>query len=271
MTPPPRMSRRQLLTGMSALGGLVLSGCSRETFAPPQLRGGLVGAADVLTMSLNRALQLRQPLAREYPLSEISDPFPTWAQTNPPQEDYQQLRRGGFEDWRLSVNGLVEHPLSLSLDDIERMPRRTQITMHVCEQGWSAIGEWTGTPLLKVLERAGAKTNARYVVFETFDGWYESIDMFEVVHPQTILAYGLNGRELPMGNGAPLRLRVERQCGYKNVKFLKSVTVVESVTAYGKVREEAREGARLRVHCDVWVEKDDATRVLLGTASALRD
>ena len=235
MTRERRLSRRQLLAGLSAMGGLALSGCSKETFLPPQLRGGLVGAADVLTMSLNRALQVRQPLAREYPRSEIADPFPTWAQTNPPQEEYQRLRRDGFRDWRLSVTGLVERPTELSLDEIKDLPARTQITAHVCEQGWSAIGEWTGPPLLEVLEAAGGvASSARYVVFETHDGWYESIDMFEVVHPQTILAYRLNGRELPMGNGAPLRLRLERQCGYKNVKFLKAITVVESVAGFGK-------------------------------------
>lgn len=235
MTRPRRLSRRELLTGMSALGGIALTGCTKEAFVPPQVRGGLVGAADVLTMSLSRALQVRQPLAREYPRSEITDPFPTWAQTNPPDDEYQRLRRDRFRDWRLAVTGLVERPISLSLEDIRSLPSRTQITAHVCEQGWSAIGEWTGVPLLRVLEAAGsAAPSARYVVFETFDGWYESVDMFEVVHPQTILAYRLNGRELPMGNGAPLRLRVERQCGYKNVKFLKSVQVVDSVVSFGK-------------------------------------
>ena len=160
---------------------------------------------------------------------------PTWAQTNPPNEEYQRLRRGGFEEWRLEVFGLVGRPVSLSLDDIKRLPARTQITAHVCEQGWSAIGEWTGPQLQRVIEEAGGpRPSARYVVFKTWDGWYESIDMFEVQHPQTILAYRLNGEELPMGNGAPLRLRVERQCGYKNVKFLKSIELVESLAGFGQ-------------------------------------
>ena len=105
----------------------------------------------------------------------------------------------------------------------------------MCEQGWAAIGEWTGTPLQRVLDAAGGVTSAaRYVVIDTFDGWYEGYDLFEVEHPQTILAYGLNGRDLPTGNGAPLRLRVERQCGYKQLKFLQSIQVVDSMAGFGR-------------------------------------
>ena len=230
-----RISRRTWLRGLPGLGGLLLTGCARETFVPPQVRGGLVGMADVLTMSTNRLLQANQPLAREYPRSEVTHPFPTWAQTNPPDPEYQRLRRGGFAEWSLQVSGLVERPLTLSLDDVKRLPARTQITAHVCEQGWSAIGEWTGPRLQQVLDEAGGvRPGARYVVFHAFDGWYESIDLFEVAHPQTILAWRLNGEELPIGNGAPLRLRVERQCGYKNVKFLRSLEVVDSLAGFGK-------------------------------------
>ena len=192
---PGAISRRRLLSSVPALGGLLLAGCSSDKYVPPHVRGGLIGAADVLTMSTNRLLLANQPLAREYQPSDIAPDFPTWGQTNPRDEEYQRLRRDGFRDWRLSVSGLVERPASLSLDDIRRLPSRTQITAHVCEQGWSAIAEWTGAPLLRVLEAAGGvQAGARYVVFHTFDGWYESIDMFDVVHPQTILAYGLNGR-----------------------------------------------------------------------------
>lgn len=235
--PGPRpISRRRLLASVPALGGL-LAGCTRERYMPPNVRGGLIGAADVLTMSTNRLLLRDQPLAREYGPGDIAPEFPTWGQTNPDDDEYQRLRRDGFRDWRLSVSGLVERPASLSLDDIRRLPSRTQITAHVCEQGWSAIAEWTGAPLLRVLEAAGGvRTEARYAVFHTFDGWYESIDMFDVVHPQTILAYGLNGEDLPLGNGAPVRLRVERQCGYKNVKFLKTLQVVDSIAGFGRGR-----------------------------------
>jgi DMSO/TMAO reductase YedYZ molybdopterin-dependent catalytic subunit len=230
-----RISRRTLLASVPALGGVLLSGCTRETFVPPRIRGGLVGMADVLTMSTNRVLLSGQQLAREYQSSDIADPFPTWNQTNPRDQEYQRHRQEGFKNWRLPVTGLVERPRELSLDEIKSLPSRTQITAHVCEQGWSAIGEWTGAPLQQVLEAAGGvKPEARYVVIDTVDRWYEGYDMFEVVHPQTILAYGLNGRDLPTGNGAPLRLRVERQCGYKNLKFLKSIRVVDSMAGIGR-------------------------------------
>ena len=229
------ISRRRLLSSVSGLGGLMLTGCTKETFVPPRVRGGLIGLADVLTMSTSRLLLSGQPLAREYQPTDVAENFPTRGQTNPRDEEYQRLLRGGFTDWRLPVTGLVERPVSLSLDDIKRLPSRTQITAHVCEQGWSAIAQWTGARLELVLEAAGGvKPDARYVVLDTVDGWYEGIDMFEVVHPQTILAYGLNGEDLPVGNGAPLRLRVERQCGYKNLKFLKTIQVVDSMAGFGK-------------------------------------
>jgi DMSO/TMAO reductase YedYZ molybdopterin-dependent catalytic subunit len=229
------ISRRALLTSVPALGSLLLTGCSRERFVPPRVRGGLIGAADVLTMSTNRLLLSGQQLAREYPRSEVADPFPTWNQTNPRNDEYQRHVSEGFTNYRLPITGLVENPRELSLDEIRSLPARTQITAHVCEQGWSAIGEWTGVPLQRVLEAVGGVTSAaRYVVIHTFDRWYEAYDLFEVEHPQTILAYGLNGRDLPRGNGAPLRLRVERQCGYKNLKFLRSIEVVDSVAGFGR-------------------------------------
>jgi DMSO/TMAO reductase YedYZ molybdopterin-dependent catalytic subunit len=229
------ISRRTWLASLPALSGLLLTGCSREAFVPPRVRGGLIGAADVLTMSTNRMLLLGQQLAREYPRSDIADPFPTWNQTNPRNAEYQRHLSERFGNWRLPISGLVERPIELSLDEIRSLPARTQITAHVCEQGWSAIGEWTGVPLQRVLEAAGGvMPAARYVVIDTFDGWYEGYDLFEVAHPQTLLAYGLNGRNLPTGNGAPLRLRVERQCGYKNLKFLRSIRVVDSMASFGR-------------------------------------
>ncbi len=230
-----RISRRTVLTSLPALGGLLLTGCSRERFVPPHVRGGLIGAADVLTMSTNRLLLTGQQLAREYRRSDVADPFPTWNQTNPRNAEYQRHLSERFRNWRLPIGGLVQTPLAMSLDEIRSLPARTQITAHVCEQGWSAIGEWTGVSLQRVLDAAGGVTSAaRYVVIDTFDGWYEGYDLFEVAHPQTILAYGLNGRDLPTGNGAPLRLRVERQCGYKQLKFLRSIQVVDSMAGFGK-------------------------------------
>jgi DMSO/TMAO reductase YedYZ molybdopterin-dependent catalytic subunit len=231
-----RISRRTWLASIpAAFGGLLLTGCSRERFVPPRVRGGLIGAADVLTMTTNRLLLSGQQLAREYSRRDVADPFPTWNQTNPKNAEYQAHASEGFKNWRLPISGLVAHPRELSLAEIRGLPARTQITAHVCEQGWSAIGEWTGIPLQRVLDEAGGATPAaRYVVIDTFDGWYEAYDLFEVAHSQTILAYGLNGRDLPRGNGAPLRLRVERQCGYKNLKFVKSIRVVDSVTGIGR-------------------------------------
>jgi DMSO/TMAO reductase YedYZ molybdopterin-dependent catalytic subunit len=134
------ISRRAWLKGLPAVGGLLLTGCSRETFVPPRVRGGLIGAADVLTMSTNRLLLSGQQLAREYPRSEVADPFPTWNQTNPRNEEYQRHLSEGFSNYRLTIAGLVERPRELSLDEIKGLPARTQITAHVCEQGWSAMG-----------------------------------------------------------------------------------------------------------------------------------
>ena len=141
------ISRRAWLRSAPALGGLLLTGCSRETFVPPRVRGGLIGAADVLTMSTNRLLLSGQQLAREYSRSDVADPFPTWNQTNPRNDEYQRHAAEGFRNWRLPIGGLVARTVALSLDEIKNLGARTQITAHVCEQGWSAIGEWTGTPL----------------------------------------------------------------------------------------------------------------------------
>ena len=235
LTSAPLLSRRRLIQSVPALGGLLLTACSAEDLRPPQLRGGLLGLADVLTMGANRLLLADQPLAREYGPSDIAPEFPTWGQINPEDEEYQRQLHAGFTDWTLPVSGLVGSPRSFSLAEIKRLPSRTQITAHVCEQGWSAIARWTGAPLLSLLDAAGGmKPEARYVFMEAVDGWYESVDLFDVVHPQTLLAYGLNGNDLPVGNGAPLRLRVERQCGYKNLKFVKSIQVVDSVAGFRK-------------------------------------
>jgi DMSO/TMAO reductase YedYZ molybdopterin-dependent catalytic subunit len=194
-----------------------------------------MGAADVLTMSSQRLLLSGRPMVREYAAGEITKGFPSWGQTNPQDEGFQRLLRGNFSQWRLPVTGLVNRPLAISLEELKRLPRRTQATMHICEQGWSAIAQWTGTPLLALLRAAGGVApEAHYVVIETYDGWYESYDMFDVVHPQTLLAYGMNGSDLPLAHGAPLRLRAERQCGYKHVKFIKSIEVVASMEGIGE-------------------------------------
>ena len=229
------VSRRQFIAESAVLGGIVLTGCNVSNYMPPKVRGGAMGVADVLTMATQRLLMTGQGLVQEHDPRDVTKNFPTWGDTNPKDDDFQRLLSGNFVDWRLSVDGLVNQPVSLSLEALKRLPRRTQITMHICEQGWSAIAEWTGAPLLEVLKSAGGVTaEARYVVVGTYDGAYEGYDMFDVVHPQTILAYGMNGRDLPLGNGAPVRLRVERQCGYKNLKFVKSIRAVHSMEGIGK-------------------------------------
>lgn len=234
----PSVSRRRFLRAAAGMSGLILTGCDIGDLGdlrPPTRRGGLVGIADVLTMSTQRLLMANQPLVQEHDPRDITRDFPTWGQTNPRDEEYQRLLAGDFAEWRLEIGGLVNAPTSLSLDQLKSMKRRTQITSHICEQGWSAIGEWTGTPLVDALAAAGGVTpEARFVAVTSFDGWYECYDMFDVVHPQTILAYGLNGKDLPRGNGAPLRLRVERHCGYKQLKFVKSIEAVASVAEVGK-------------------------------------
>ncbi|MGZ8349121.1 MAG: molybdopterin-dependent oxidoreductase [Allosphingosinicella sp.] len=223
------ITRRHLLAGGA---GLLLPGCDRldrsETF-----REGL-RSAERLTMSAQRLITSRDALAREYSADLISPTFRANGNIMPQAPDYPRLAQGGFADWRLRVDGLVRRPLSLSLAQIMAMPWRSQTTRHDCVEGWSAIGRWTGTPLAQVLGFAGLRDEARYIVFHCMDRfgprpYYESIDLIDAFHPQTILAFGLNGRRLPVPNGAPLRLRVERQLGYKHAKYLERIEAVASL------------------------------------------
>ena len=230
-----RLTRRKLITRAGALGGILLAGCDTDFYVPPKVRPGLMGIADTLTMASQRLLLSGQQLVQEHDISEITKNFPVWNQSNPEDEEYQRLRRGNYADWQLPVTGLVNQPRSFSLEELKRFPQQTQITSHICEQGWSAIAQWTGAQLLHVLEAAGGvKPEARYVMIDAYGGWYEGYDFFDVVHAQTILAYGMNGKDLPLGNGAPVRLRVERHCGYKQLKFIKSIQVVSSVEGFGR-------------------------------------
>ena len=144
----------------------------------------------------------------------------------------------GFRDYRLAFGGLVSQPFSLSLDELRALPSRTQITRHDCVEGWSAIGKWKGVQLGALLERAKVLPAARYVVFRCADkldpdgpAYYESIDLEDAHHPQTILAYDLNDAPLPVANGAPIRVRVERQLGYKMAKYIMAIDLVESLDA----------------------------------------
>jgi DMSO/TMAO reductase YedYZ molybdopterin-dependent catalytic subunit len=222
--------RRAIVTGLAGLGGLALWRTPREL---PPTYGHLLRMGDNLTYAAHRVLLPGQSLVREYSEKDISS-FPAIGTTNPGLtetselgETYQRLHAGGFADWRLPVEGLVAEPRSFSLSDLGQLPARTQVTRHSCEEGWTAIGQWTGVPLSLVLDAVRLLPDARYVMFHSYDDWIDSIDLLDALHPQTILAYGMNGRDLPVPHGAPLRLRVERQLGYKSMKYLQRIVVVD--------------------------------------------
>jgi DMSO/TMAO reductase YedYZ molybdopterin-dependent catalytic subunit len=226
-TPVSRISRRQLLTAaVAGAGGLAIAGA--KAWYPPASRG-IFGASDALTFASHRLILAHQPLVREFDRAMIAASFPVNGTSNPPDPAYQALRADAFRNWRLPVEGLVSRPGAWSLADFKALPSRTQITQLSCEEGWSSIAEWTGVSLARVLQEAGIEPQARYVVFETVDGWWDSLDMFDALHPQTLVAYGMNGGDLPVRHGAPLRLRVERQLGYKSLKFLHRMIVTDTL------------------------------------------
>jgi DMSO/TMAO reductase YedYZ molybdopterin-dependent catalytic subunit len=218
------ISRRKFISGITAAGGLLLTGCKDSL---PPTYGSLFDLSNALTFAAHRLLLRNQPLVREFGRDMISKPFPAINTTNPESDRYQRLLAGHFAEWRLPIGGLVSRPAELSLEALKRFPSRTQVTQHNCEQGWSAIAEWTGVQLSRVLQEVGTLPQARYVVFYTIDGWWDSLDMLDALHPQTLLAYGMNGGDLPVPYGAPVRLRVERQLGYKNLKYITRMDVTD--------------------------------------------
>jgi DMSO/TMAO reductase YedYZ molybdopterin-dependent catalytic subunit len=225
------ISRRTLLIGG---GGALLTGCDRLSESP-SFRG-VLRSAEGLTMKAQRLITDRNALAREYDAADMSPVFRANGNVMPASADYQRLLAGRFADWRLAVDGLVQRPLALSLDQIRSLPQRTQITRHDCVEGWSAIGKWTGVPLRTLLDAAGLRQDARYIVFHCADTfgpspYYESIDLIDAFHPQTILAWAMNDRILQVRHGAPLRLRVERQLGYKHAKFVMRIEAVADLAA----------------------------------------
>ena len=218
------ISRRKMIASIPAAGSLLLTACKDSL---PPTYGSLFDLSNALTFASHRLLLRNQPLVREFGREMISKTFPAINETNPKSDQYRRLLAGHFAEWRLPVEGLVSTPAMLSLEALKRFPSRTQVTQHNCEQGWSAIAEWTGVPLGRVLQEAGMLPQARYVVFHTVDGWWDSLDMFDALHPQTLLAYGMNGGDLPVPHGAPVRLRVERQLGYKSLKFVSRIDVTD--------------------------------------------
>ena len=235
------LPRRALVGGLVTLGSLALAGCTDEV---PPTYGNILRIGDDFTYRAQRLLLPRNALVRQFEHADITS-MPAIGTTNPGNakepafsadfgEAYDRLRKAAFADWRLEIAGLVARPGVYSLVDLKALPARTQITRHTCEEGWSSIAEWTGAPLAALLSAAGMLPKARYVNFHAYDEVVDNIDLVDALHPQTILAYGMNGRDLPVGHGAPVRLRVETQLGYKSVKFLRRIEVVEKFDDFGK-------------------------------------
>lgn len=234
------IARRHLLLGAAAAS---LSGCKIfDNATGDSALHRFFASAEDLTISSQRALG-RDALARTYPESDIRQGQRPNGSTDPSSADYLDLAANAFTDYRLEIKGMVQSPQSLSLADLRALPSQSQITRHDCVEGWSCIAKWTGTRLATVLTAAKPLKTARYCVFDCYDAiekslsgevfYYESIDLIDAFHPQTLLAYQMNDAALPTANGAPLRLRVERHLGYKHAKYLKSITLTDSLASYG--------------------------------------
>jgi DMSO/TMAO reductase YedYZ molybdopterin-dependent catalytic subunit len=232
------ISRRKLMTmgvaGLAGAAGLAAAAkiAARYGLVPPDA-AVLYGPGETLTYAAQRVL-MRHSFAREFSPNEISkDPFAN--EVDPLGPEFDRLRDGGFADWRLGIDGMVARPMSLSLAELGSLPRSSQITFVACEEGWSYIAEWSGVPLARVLNLAGALPQARYVIYRSIQpDWWESLDMADALHPQTLLTLGMNGGELPIPFGGPLRVRLPRQLGYKSVKYITSLTVTDNLKKFGK-------------------------------------
>lgn len=229
--------RRLIKAGIATASGIAGLGVAaawakRSGLIPPD-PGGPYGVGETLDYAAYRLLT-RHSMAREFQRSEISA-RPLANEIAPPSEEFKRLQAGGFAEWRLSVEGMVDRPAAFSIAQLKGYPARSQVTQLACEEGWSYVAEWTGVPLSHVLEVAGIQARAKYVVYFSIEpDWWDSIDMGDALHPQTYLAYGMNGGELPVGNGGPLRMRVPRQLGYKSVKFVNRLVVTDDLRRFGK-------------------------------------
>ncbi|WP_296895412.1 molybdopterin-binding protein [Thiobacillus sp.] len=231
--PDQKNGRRHFLQRALAAGGaLLLSGCDQLSRSSWFTR--MLDSAEKLTFGAQRLLLPRKAMAQEFTEADLSPDFRSNGTSNPVNPLYQALAANRFADYRLQIGGLVAQPRTYSLDDLKALPSRTQITRHDCVEGWSAIGKWKGVPLSRVLEQVQPQPSARYVVFYCADPmddlgtrYYESIDMDDALHAQTLLAYELNDEPLPIKNGAPIRVRVERQLGYKMAKYVMQIELVE--------------------------------------------
>jgi DMSO/TMAO reductase YedYZ molybdopterin-dependent catalytic subunit len=224
--------RKFLLGGAAAVAGVsglaVADRMARRYGLIPPDGGGIWGPGETLTYAMQRILSEHAP-ARQFPRSMISkDPFAN--EVAPLGDAFKHMQTADFKDWKLAVDGMVAHPTTFSLADMKSMPMQSQITEVACEEGWSYIAEWIGTPLHVVLNEVGLLPQARYIVYFSLQpDWWDSIDMGDALHPQTFLTTGMNGGDLPVGFGGPLRLRVPRQLGYKSVKYIARITAIDSL------------------------------------------
>jgi DMSO/TMAO reductase YedYZ molybdopterin-dependent catalytic subunit len=231
--------RRRVLRGaMVAAGSAVLAGCDK--LSNNQAFVDTLKSSQYLSRAAQKVVAPRPAMAQEFSESDIAPSFRGNGTLDPMDADYQALRQAGFANYELMVGGLVEKSASYTLAQLRAMPSRTQVTRHDCVEGWSCIGKWKGVPLGLILEQVKPLPQAKYVVFRCFDSmdeptldghdsrYYESIDLDEANHAQTILAYELNDQPLPVTNGAPIRCRVERQLGYKQAKYVKAIELVAS-------------------------------------------
>jgi len=234
------ISRRKLITtglavAAGATGIAVAAKVAQHHGLLPPDAGGLYGPGETLTYAAQRLLG-RHSMAREFSRNDISkNPFAN--EVDPLGDEFKRLQAASFVDWRVTVEGMAARPASFSLAEIRSFPTSTQITMNGCEEGWTYIAEWTGVPLSHILEQVGALPHVRYVVYRSIQpDWWESIDMADALHPQTILAHRMNGTDLPVPFGGPLRLRVPRQLGYKSVKYINRLILTDNLKPFGKGR-----------------------------------
>jgi DMSO/TMAO reductase YedYZ molybdopterin-dependent catalytic subunit len=231
-----KLTRRNFLARSAAVGGATLLGGCDQLSQSPSFRDVLF-KAEGLTQRVQRLVLSSRSLAREYSEADLSKHFKANGSTGVDDPAYQQAAQNAFANWSLAIDGLVERPTRLSLEELRKLPSRTQITRHDCVEGWSAIGKWTGAQFAPLLQSVGLKPEARFLVFHCADTlgrsgkYYESIDLIDAFHPQTILAYDMNGSPLAVPHGAPLRLRVERQLGYKQAKYIERIEAVSSFAA----------------------------------------